>query len=80
MKVERGVMVIKDGKAWGQTYSDGKYTDYGWMDLEDAPIHDPKYVKSPSSVTWLDSPYLEELESAEIVHVRRERRVFFEVD
>lgn len=43
MKIETGVMVMKDGKAWGIIYEDGRSTSYGWMAPENAPIHDPEF-------------------------------------
>ena len=43
MKVEKGVMVMLDGLAWGITYEDGQCTVYGWMSPDDAPIHNPDY-------------------------------------
>jgi hypothetical protein len=71
MKVETGVMVMKDGKGWGITYMDGKNTIYGWMDPENAPIHKPEYCQKLSDVTWKDSPYLRELLTAKLVKVTR---------
>jgi hypothetical protein len=71
MKVETGVMIMKDGKAWGVTYEDGQSTAYGWVAPEVAPIRDPKYCKKPTDATWRDSPYTRELETGKVVHVRR---------
>ena len=64
-------MIIKDGKAWGKTYEDGHSTSYGWMDVESALIHDPKYCTKPTDVTWKCSPYTKELETGKLVHVER---------
>lgn len=71
MKIERGVMVMKDGKAWGCTYEDGQITTFGWMDPEDAPIHNPRYCKKPTDVTYKTSPDIKELRTAKVVHVKR---------
>ena len=71
MKTETGVMIMKNGKAWGITYEDGHSTSYGWMDPESAPIHDPKYCKEPTAVTWKGSHHMKELETGKVVHVRR---------
>lgn len=71
MKVERGVMVMKDGKAWGITYKDGHSTSYGWMDPEDAPIHNPEFCKKPTDVTWQGSHYTAELKTGKLVEVER---------
>ena len=71
MKTEKGVMIMKDGKAWGETYTDGRSTSYGWMDVESAPIHNPKYCRKHIDATWKGSYYTKELETAKIVHVVR---------
>ena len=71
MKIERGVMVMKGDRAWGVTYEDGRSTSYGWMAPEDAPIHDPRYVKRPTDVTYPDSHHEPELASAQLVAVER---------
>jgi len=75
MKIERGVMVMKGGKAWGVTYEDGHSTSYGWMDPEDAPIHDPKYCKKPTDVTWAASYLIPELSTGTVVPVERRTEV-----
>lgn len=75
MKVERGVMVMKDGKAWGITYKDGYSTSYGWIEPEDAPIHDPEFCKNPTDVTWQGSHYVDELKTGKLVEVERVTKV-----
>ena len=70
-KIERGVMVMKDGKAWGCAYSDGHSTLYGWMNPEDAKIHNPEFCKKPSDVTYVTSPNIQELNTGSIVPVER---------
>ena len=77
MKVEHGVQVMKNGKAWGVVYSDGRETNFGWLDPEDAPIHSSEHCQHPTDVTWLGSPYVEELSTAEIVPVKRTTSVEF---
>ena len=71
MKIEEGVMVLKDGKAWGCTYADGRSTCYGWMEIESAPIHNPKYFKKPTDATFIGSHLEKELSKGEVVHVLR---------
>ena len=66
---------MKDGKAWGETHSDGHSTCYGWMEPESAPIHNPKFCTKPTDVTYKGSHYTRELETAEIVHVKRKTTV-----
>jgi len=78
MNVETGVMVMKDGKAWGVAYFDGYSTTYGWVDPHFAPIHNPKYCKAVTSVTYPGSPYERELLTGKLVHVRRETHVIIE--
>ena len=71
MKTEVGVMIMKDGKAWGIIYEDGRSTSYGWMDPEAAPIHDPKYCKETTDVTYEGSHYTKELLTGKLVSVER---------
>lgn len=80
MKIETGVMVIKNGRGWGKTYEDGRSTSYWWMSLEDAPIHDPKLCKKPTDVTYKGSHYIEELSSAKVVHVTRTTTVEIKIE
>lgn len=71
VRVERGVMIVKDGKGWGKVYDDGQVTHYGWMELEKAPIHNSRYLRKPEDATYKNSPYIEELQKGKIVHVER---------
>jgi hypothetical protein len=71
MKIEKGIMVMHNGMAWGCVYEDGHSTAYGWMSPEDAPIHDAKYVSKPTDVTWRGSQYREELKKGKLVEVIR---------
>lgn len=76
MKIEQGVMVMKDGKAWGKTYADGHTTEYGWMEPEDAPIHNPQFCTKPESVVSPhDKHYLEKLRGAQVISVERRTQV-----
>ena len=71
MKIETGVMVMKDGKAWGVTYEDGQSTSYGWIKPEDAPIHNPEFCKNTTDVTYTNSHLIDELKTGELVKVKR---------
>lgn len=75
MKIETGVLVMKDGKAWGVEYSDGRSTSYGWVSPEDAEISDPRFCTEPWHVTYQASPDLREVSSGKIVHVERRTEV-----
>ena len=75
VKIERGVMVMKNGKAWGETYADGHSTCFGWMAPEDATIHNPKYCKKPTDVTWEGSNYTNELMTGTLIAVERRTEV-----
>lgn len=74
-RIESGVMIMKDGKAWGVAYSDGQTTAYGWVNPEQAPIHDPKHLVKPTDATWQGSGYADELRKGKIVHVERRTQV-----
>lgn len=75
MKIETGIMVMKDGKAWGVAYQDGNSTSYGWVDPESACLYDPKFCKEPGDVTYACSPYIQELKTAQLVAVERSTKV-----
>ena len=79
MKIETGVMVMKNGKAWGVAWADGASTAYGWIEPESAPIHNPKYLKKPEDVTYQNSLYVNELRTAQIVQVERRTEVVVKV-
>ncbi len=70
-KIERGVMVMKDYKAWGVKYADGHCTSYGWVDPVNAPIHKPEFCKRPQDVTYTGSPDIRGLSTAQLVMVER---------
>lgn len=71
MKIETGVMVMKDGMAWGVKASAGGSTEYGWVAPEVATIHNPEFCESVTDVLWPNSHYTSELESAKLVSVKR---------
>ena len=75
MKTETGVMLMKDGKAWGVVYADGHSTKEGWMPLEDAPLHNPEFCIIPSSLlSLMDTPNsrrYREVHSGKLVKVTR---------
>ena len=71
MIIEKGVMVMKDGKAWGTIYDEGPYAAYGWVDPDSAPIHNEKYIHQPSDILRERSPYEAEVNTGEIVRVER---------
>lgn len=73
---ETGKLIMRDGKAFGVIYEDGRETNYGWMDPAKAKLgvglhlhkraaeppdpEDPRYI-----------PCAKELLEAEIVEVKR---------
>lgn len=75
MKTEKGVMLMKDGLAWGVTYDDGRSTSHGWISPEDAPIHNPKFCKKPSDVTYKGDYCMIEIKKGKLVHVVRTTEV-----
>lgn len=75
MKTETGVMVIKDGNAWGIAYNDGRSTSYWWVNIEDGEIKDPKYYKKPEDFTYKGSDYIDELSKGKVLLVERTTKV-----
>ena len=76
-KIERGVMVMKDGKAWGITYKTGRETEYGWLNPADekAMIYNPDNCKDPTYAGAHGSYYDKELLTAKLVTVERKTTV-----
>ena len=70
-KIERGVMVMKEGRAWGIRYEDGRSTEYGWMNPINAPIHNPEFCKKPTDITYPESHNRAEISTGKLVHVIR---------
>ena len=74
-KIERGVMVMKNGKAWGTVPSDWGHSPDGWV----APVHghlcNPKFVRTPSDILSPHSLSKEECDSGKLVPVERITRV-----
>ena len=70
---QTGVMVMKDGLAWGITYEDGYSTSYGWLNPADkkAEIHNPKFCKKTTDVTYKGSYLIDELKTGKLVAVER---------
>lgn len=71
VKVEHGVLVMKEGKAWGITYADGRETCYGWLDPSKAELSDPRFVKKPTDLTYKGSRHVKELSTARVSKVTR---------
>lgn len=72
-KIEKGVMVIKDGRAWTSHPDplDSRCHYSGWTDLEHGDISDPRFCKKTTDVTYENSPYTEELLQAHLACVER---------
>lgn len=70
-KREIGVMVMKDGLAWGKVYEDGRSTEYGWINPADAKIYDSKFCTNTTDVTYQGSYLIDELKKGVLVHVER---------
>lgn len=78
MKTETGVMVMKDGKGWGMVSGGGGHGEGridGWVDPEDAIIHDPQFCTQPTDVTYPGSFDIRELSTAKLVKVVRKTTV-----
>lgn len=75
MKIERGVMVMKDGKAWGINQDAYHSISYGWVAPEDALIHSPRFCKEPSDATPGHSYGTNEIETGKLVFVERRTEV-----
>ena len=75
MKIETGMMIMKDGKAWGVAYEDGRSKEYGWVGPEEALIYDQRFCTWPSDVTYKGDHNLSEISSGKLVSVERITKV-----
>lgn len=75
MKIETGVMVIKDKKAWGKIYQDGRVVTEGWTALEDGTIKDAQFYHKPEDFIYSGDPRVEEIKKGKVVVVRRKTNV-----
>ncbi len=66
-----GVMIVKNGKAWGVIDDTPRCTTHGWMPLVDASLYDPEFCTEPADVTYPDSADIKELLTATLVSVRK---------
>jgi hypothetical protein len=73
MKTETGVMVMKDGKGWGKLYDDGRHHEDGWVEPEEADIHNPDYCRKVTDAfsQFTLGRYREQLVGAKLVRVMR---------
>ncbi len=71
MKIETGIIIIKNNKAWAETYNDGRSSSCGWVNIEDASIFEPEFIKKPEDVTYVGSPYVKELSKAQLKKIKR---------
>jgi hypothetical protein len=76
VKIEKGVMIMKGGLAWGVEYQDGQSRAHGWINPADAPMRDPRYCTVPTDATYKGSPDEAELATGKIVAVERRTEVF----
>jgi len=74
-KIEYGIMIMKNSKAWGVDSGDGQGKNEGWVNPCDAKIYDPRFVKKPTDVTYKGSFVTKELEVSELVQVQRQIKV-----
>lgn len=71
VQVEKGVMVMLNGKAWGVEYKDAQVTQYGWIDSEFAVIHNPEFCKEPADITYPSDRNIDEINKGRLVKVER---------
>ena len=73
--VERGAMVVKDGKAWGAVPNGWDHPTSGWVDPIYGRLCNPESVKIPSDILSPHSFSKEEINSGKLVPVERVTRV-----
>ena len=69
--VREGVMVVKDGKAWGVVHADGYSTSYGWVPFAHGEVRDPDCCLEPTDMTSrYDTTARREIAEGRLVRVR----------
>ena len=69
--VERGVMIVKDGKAWGSVPTGWDHPTTTWVDPIHGQLHKPEFIKKPSDILSPHSLSKEEIDLGKIVPVER---------
>lgn len=69
--VERGVMIVKDGKAWGSVPTGWDHPTPTWVDPIYGHLHKPEFIRKPSDILSPHSLYKEEIDLGKIVSVER---------
>ena len=70
-KVEEGVVIEYNGKYWGTVYEDGRCHEDGWVNLEKAGIHDPRFLTKPEHATYNGGPDIKELQKGRLIAIKR---------
>jgi hypothetical protein len=70
-KIEKGVVVEYAGKYWGLAYDDGNNKSYGWVDIDEAIISDSRFLTKPEELTYINSPFISELQKGKLINVIR---------
>lgn len=69
--VERGVMIVKDGKAWGAVPTGWGHPTQGWVNPIYGHLHKPEFIKIPSDILSPHSLSKEEINQGRIVPAER---------
>ena len=70
-KIETGVMIMKDGKAWGVVWEDRREgICYGWVEPTEGIIHN---IKTDDIDKY--TSYTKQLENAKLVNVERKTTI-----
>jgi hypothetical protein len=78
--VEEGVVIEYNGKYWGTVYEDGQYHEDGWVELEKAGIHDPRFLTKPEHATYNGSHYIKELQKGRLITIKRTVQITDELE
>ena len=68
---KEGVVIEYNGKYWGVVYDDGQCHAVGWVKLEKAGIHDPRFLTKPEDATYNGSPDIKELQKGRLIPIKR---------
>ena len=73
--VERGVMIVKEGKAWGSVPTGWDHPTPTWVDPIHGRLCKPEFIRKPSDILSPHSLSKEEIDLGKIMPVERVTQV-----
>ena len=65
-----GVVADLNGKYFGVQHEDGRFTECGFGEIENAKVSDPAFCKKPENKSYIGSQHIEQLRKSKLVKVK----------